>query len=124
MPQGANLNLSVGSNTESYSVARTQTGDQPTLWEKLAASGVFDQSNVLSHKVTAGAKNRNVALRLTDKDIITVEDVQMVNSINGATIDFQFAKSATAEHRLHTVNTVIAALTNLKQSIADAEVFF
>lgn len=124
MPQGANLSLTVGSKTEVYALARTQTGDQPTLWEKLATSGVFDQSNILSHKVTAGAKNRNVNVRLTDKSITTVEGVDMVSSINSGTVDFTFAKSATTEHRLHTVEVVIAALTSLKVSLANGEVFF
>lgn len=124
MPQGINLSLSVGNETETYVLTRTQTGDAPTTYERGHTSGAIDLANIISHSVSNGPKNRNVAVRGTDKAVVTLEGIDALRSVNSFDVKLSFAKSSTLSERQHTVDTLIAYLTDQSAILAAAETYF
>lgn len=124
MPQGINLSLTVGTETENYVLTRTQTGDAPTTYECGHTSGAIDLANIISHSVSNGPKNRNVAVRGTDKAVVTLEGIDALRSVNSFDVKLSFAKSSTLAERQHTVDLLIAYLTQEKAVLAAAETYF
>lgn len=124
MAQALPISVVVGSATHVFQPAQTQNGKNPSLFVKQSTTGVLDFGDILKHNVSTGPKNKNVKFSLSTKSIEKVDGVDMVARVLGTDVNFSWPKSSSTLERTTHVDTVIAALTKIKQDIISAEVYF
>lgn len=124
MAQALPISVVVGATTLVFQPAQTQNGKNPSLFVKQSATGVLDFGDILKHLVSTGPMNKNVKISLTTKSIAKVADVDVVARVLGTDMNFSWPKTSSTLERTTHVDTVIAALTKLKQDIISAEVYF
>lgn len=124
MAQASNLSLTVGAATVVYSVTGTQNGDLPTMWEVTPADGTLLFANTISHKVSSGQSNRNLAIRAANKVVAAVNGIDTVVRVLSGDLKISLPRDSSSAERTKLIETMIAFLDNQKANLASTQPYY